>query len=365
MKKILAVDDSDKGLTVLVKILSGNGYEVVTANNGSKALEVLKKEKVSLIILDIMMPEMDGFETISRLKQNPMLAEIPVIFLTSQAEYEDIDRAFEMGAVDYILKPVRKKELLARVNTQMELAEKTRMLSEENKELFEQKSSLLRFFSEDVADSIIQGKMENKMKGEIIPVSIFFMDIRNFTGISENLKPELVADLLNTLFTDIMDIVFTHRGSVNKLIGDAILATFGAPVQSDKDALNAVKCALSVQNMITLFNKAKPEYLKDDIRVGIGIATGEVFAGNIGSFRRIEYTVIGDTVNTASRLESMTKSAGVSILIDETTAGRLDETVKTEFLTETDVKGKEIKIKIYSIAASKESEEANDEVTFF
>lgn len=367
MSEILIVDDNEKGLDLLEKILVKNNYLIRRAMNGREALSRIETKIPDLVLLDIQMPEMNGFETIAKIKQNTAWRDIPVIFLTSQADSAEIDQGFSLGASDYILKPARSRELLARIRTHLELASKTSILKAENKKLFEQKISLLQFFSDDVAEAIIQGKMGEKMKGEIIPVTVFFLDIRNFSGISEKLKPELLADLLNTLFTDIMDIVFTNHGSVNKLIGDAVLATFGAPLQTGNDAMNAVKCALDVQEMITLFNKAKPEYLQDDIRVGIGIASGDVFAGNIGSYRRIEYTVIGDTVNTASRLESLTKTAGHNIIIDEKTAQMLDQEIKSCFLAETDVKGKKQKVKIYSIEYTQGSgkKESEAEVTFF
>ena len=367
MAEVLIVDDNEKGSDLLEKILLKNNYQVRRAVNGREALTSIENKIPDLVLLDIQMPEMDGFETIKKIKQNILWRDIPVIFLTSQTETTEMDHGFALGASDYILKPVKSRELLARLRTHLDLATKTALLKAENKKLLEQKVSLLQFFSDDVAEAIIQGDVGEKMKGEIIPVTVFFLDIRNFTGISEKLKPELLADLLNTLFTDIMDIVFTNHGSVNKLIGDAVMATFGAPLQTDNDAMNAVKCALDVQEMITLFNKAKPEYLQDDICVGIGIASGDVFAGNIGSYRRIEYTVIGDTVNTASRLESLTKTAGHNILIDENTAKNLQQSIQSNFITETDVKGKRKKVKIYSIQYNQSSNknETETEITFF
>jgi class 3 adenylate cyclase len=159
----------------------------------------------------------------------------------------------------------------------------------------------------------------NPLKTARRRVTIVFFDIRGSTTIAERLEPEAFASILNDIFTDIMDLVYGHKGSVNKLIGDGMMATFGCPLASGDDAINAVEAAIGIQEYLSTFNDVRPPGIGKDIRAGIGIATGEVFAGLIGSVRRQEYTVLGDAVNVASRLESLTKSLATPILMDEAT----------------------------------------------
>jgi len=208
---------------------------------------------------------------------------------------------------------------------------------------------LTPYFSSDVVKKIVAGGLENSLTGENLVASILFMDIRNFTGISETLEPALVADLLNRIFTAVMDLVFSHGGSVNKMIGDAILATFGCPVGTHRDAENAVECALAIRDTVAFLNHVKPDYLEKDIVIGIGIATGKVFAGNIGSYRRMEYTVIGDVVNIASRLQTLTRELNCEILIDNSTKLGLSDRFKTVRQSDKALRGKSNDIEIYSL----------------
>lgn len=208
---------------------------------------------------------------------------------------------------------------------------------------------LTPYFSKDVVKKILEGGLNNPLVGENTVATILFFDIRNFTSISETLDPVLVADFLNRIFTDVMDLVFSHGGSVNKMIGDAILATFGCPSGTGHDAENAADCALAIRDTITFFNHVKPEYLEQDVRIGIGIATGRVFAGNVGSYRRMEYTVIGDVVNTASRLQSLTREMGCDILMDQPTrdaiSGKYDLTERESAA----LRGRSAETVIYSL----------------
>ena len=209
-----------------------------------------------------------------------------------------------------------------------------------------ERKELNKYFSEDVIQEILFGSGESK-KSASRQSTIMFLDIRNFTGISEKLEPEQVVELLDLLFTDIVDLIFSGKGSVNKFIGDAILATFGCPQSSGNDIENAVRCAINLISALSLFNQVRPPFLTDDISLGIGIATGKVFAGNVGSHRKMEYTVIGDTVNLASRLQDMTKDLSCTLIVDSATykgvAGKIPFE-KTDMRT---VRGKQQSLDIY------------------
>lgn len=228
-----------------------------------------------------------------------------------------------------------------------------------------EREALERYFSPDVARKIGAEGDADQMKGETVRASVLFMDIRNFTTISESLSPDQVAELLNRLFNDLMDLILSRRGSINKFMGDAILATFGCPFPDENDAQHAVESAMAIRRTLVQFNRFKPAYLKDDLRVGIGIATGEVFAGNIGSFRRKEYTVIGDTVNTASRLQNLTKKAGVDILIDETTRQRIASSIRTRPLQIQNLRGKTLPVRIHAVIEAANESPPAATVTLF
>jgi class 3 adenylate cyclase len=207
---------------------------------------------------------------------------------------------------------------------------------------------LQQYFSEELIEYIrITGT--NPLENRHQQVSVLFFDIRNSTGIAEQLAPKLFAQFLNDILTDIMDLVCGARGSVNKILGDGLLAVFGAPVSSGDDAFNAVKVGLEVQNYLQTYNDVRPDYLIHPIEAGVGIATGQVFAGIIGSVHRQEYTVLGDPVNVASRLESLTRYCPDKVLMDEGTyqliKGRFD-TLRTY---KSQVRGKSKPIKVYGI----------------
>lgn len=185
-----------------------------------------------------------------------------------------------------------------------------------------------RYLSEELLE-YVRRTGTNPLENRHQQVSVLFFDIRNSTGIAEQLAPGLFARFLNDILTDIMDLVCGARGSVNKILGDGLLAVFGAPVSSGDDAFNAVGVGLEIQNYLRTFNDVRPEYLDQPVEAGVGIATGQVFAGIIGSVHRQEYTVLGDPVNVASRLEALTRRCPDKVLMDELTyrlvKGRIGE----------------------------------------
>jgi class 3 adenylate cyclase len=210
-------------------------------------------------------------------------------------------------------------------------------------------SGLLQQYVSEELIEFIRLTGTNPLENRHQQVSILFFDIRNSTGIAEQLAPKVFAQFLNDILTDIMDLVCGARGSVNKILGDGLLAVFGAPVSSGDDAFNAVKVGLEIQNYLQTYNDVRPEYLAAPIEAGVGIATGQVFAGIIGSVHRQEYTVLGDPVNVASRLESLTRNCADKILMDESTyrliKGRIDQVRPYRC----HVRGKSKPIRIYGI----------------
>ncbi|MGL1892757.1 MAG: adenylate/guanylate cyclase domain-containing protein [Spirochaetaceae bacterium] len=182
----------------------------------------------------------------------------------------------------------------------------------------ERRNLLTKYVNEDTIE-YINKTGSNPMAASNRKVTILFFDIRNSTGIAEILCPSNFATFLSEIFTDIMDLIYGNGGSVNKMLGDGIMATFGCPVSSGNDPLNAVNTALQIVEYLNTFNDVRPTYIAEPIKAGVGIATGIVFTGVIGSIHREEYAVLGDSVNIASRLESLTKKIVTSVLVDENT----------------------------------------------
>lgn len=256
----------------------------------------------------------------------------------------------DTAAYDEVLRTdATDQELTQRIRTLLDLKRARLEVEWMKQRLKNERRLLTKYFSEDIVEGILQDEHANSLSGRHQEATIMFFDVRRSTTIAENLEPQVFAEFLSEFFTDIMDLVYGNHGSVNKLLGDGIMSTFGCPVPTANDVLNAAKCALQIRNHLATFNDVRPDYIKEPIRVGMGIATGKVFAGNIGSVRRMEYTVLGDPVNLASRLESMTKEAGVDILIDGNTRHRLGNLIKCRKVQHQGVRGKLQEIEIFSL----------------
>ena len=204
-----------------------------------------------------------------------------------------------------------------------------------------------KYMTHTVMDHLMKGKVE--LGGESLTVTILFTDIRGFTTISESMEAQDLVRLLNEYFTEMVSIVMAEGGVVDKYIGDAIMAVFGAPVPHDNDAKNAVRAAIRMRAALVKLNERLAARGDKTLATGIGLHTGEVVAGNIGSEARMEYTVIGDAVNLASRLEGATKELGVDILISEDTKALLDDTFETRKIREITVKGRAQPVMTYEV----------------
>jgi class 3 adenylate cyclase len=212
---------------------------------------------------------------------------------------------------------------------------------------------LSRYLGEDIID-YIRKTGRNPLATKKQKVTILFFDIRNSTGIAEKLAPETFAEFLNDILKDIMDLVYGRKGSVNKLIGDGLMATFGAPLSTGHDAQNAVEAAQEIYHYLRTYNDVRPGYLDEPVAAGIGLATGTVFAGIIGSVRRQEYTVLGDAVNIASRLEKLTRGSKEKVLMDEATYNEVKEHFPCRKAFSGRVRGRTGAMLIYGLTSSGE-----------
>jgi adenylate cyclase len=286
--RILVVDDTPTNIQTVSAILKDHGYQISVATNGHQALEVLGRLQPDLILLDVMMPEMDGFETCKRIKQNPEWRNIPIIFLTSRIETEDIVRGFELGAVDYVAKPFNAHELLARVHTHLSIDR----LRRENERL------LLNILPAAIAERLKAGA--ESIADGFAEVTVLFADIVDFTKMAGAMPAGKIVELLNDLFTRFDLAAAQHGIEKIKTIGDAYMAVCGLPEPSPSHVEKTVDLAIEMMKIAREISKEKQVML----RLRIGINMGPVIAGIIGRHKFI-YDLWGDTVNLASRMESL------------------------------------------------------------
>jgi adenylate cyclase len=285
--RILVVDDTPANIQALAATLKEKGYQISVATNGRQALEVVGRVRPDLILLDVMMPEMDGFEACRRLKASDATRDIPVIFLTARTEIDDIVKGFELGAVDYVSKPFNAHELLARVNTHLTMDR----LHRENERL------LLSILPASIAARL---KSDDARIADHFPeVSVLFADIVDFTVLSGGMSPKPLVSLLDDLFTQFDELARRHQVEKIKTIGDCYMAVCGVPEKRPDHAAALAEMALEMIECLKRFNQSRGTSLQ----LRIGLNTGPVVAGVIGRSKFI-YDLWGDTVNTASRMES-------------------------------------------------------------
>jgi adenylate cyclase len=325
--RILLIEDDDVQGEILKSLLEKQNYSVDYFLNGRGALSALEERQYDLAFIDIYLPDVSGLDVLDYIRSHKRHATTPVLMMTADVTEDTSVLALVKEADEVMIKPLRHGEFVLKARLWLDRQHERVKLREANERLEAQSKIMAQYFSDDVIQKITaSGTM---MEPEIVPATVMFFDLRSFTALSEKLEPAQVAELLNILFTDLMDLIFSHHGSVNKFIGDAIMATFGAPLSQGNDALNAVRCALAIRESMALFNQVHPPYLHEELGFGIGIASGNVFSGTVGSFRRLEYTVLGDVVNVASRLEAVNKVTKTNILID----GKTQEAVKAHIET--------------------------------
>ncbi len=318
---ILVVDDTPKNVQLLTEILRKHHYEISVALDGHQALQILEKTEPDLILLDIMMPIMGGFEVCEKIKKNAQTKEIPIIFLTAKTDTESIRQGFKSGGIDYITKPFNKEELLVRINSHIELKQSkqklvashtqlvdvNQQLNAKNKQLNEISNKLSKYLSPQVYRSIFQGKQSQTFESKRKTLTVFFSDIKGFVELTESLESETLTRLLNNYLNEMTNIALEYGGTVDKFIGDAVMVFFGDPESKGKeeDAIACVKMALAMKKRVAeLQNDWQQEGINKKLQIRMGINTGYCTVGNFGSVDRMDYTIIGQQVNMASRLES-------------------------------------------------------------
>lgn len=313
--KILIVEDDISQAELLKNFISMWGYKIHVISDGGEALNAVYEFQPDLILLDIYLPNKPGLEILKEIRKNPEFELIPIFVMSADSSEEVKIVSMSNGASEFIVKPIKMADLIMKIQTALELLESRKTIQDLNKKLEKEKNRLLRYFSADLVEKILNEEIPAELGGDIIEGSIMFFDVRSSTTIAERMGPKNYANYISTLFSDLMDIIFNNQGSVNELLGDGLLATFGCPVPTENDQFNALKTAVEIAEYIKGYN----QYAEEKVNFGIGIATGKFFAGNIGSIRRMKYAVMGDPVNTASRIQDLTKETGYKILFDVNT----------------------------------------------
>jgi adenylate cyclase len=317
--------------------LEHQGHRVIFAEHGGEALDLLRQRRFDLMLLDVLMPELDGYGVLEELQRDPHLRDIPVIVTSSPDELDSVVRCVEMGAEDYLTKPVNPVLLNARINASLE----KKRLRDQQREL------ISRFATKEVAEDLLTSGFS--LGGKYVDASAMFCDIRSFTTIAESQEPAETIELLNDYYALMMDAIGGEGGVVTHMAGDGLMAIFGAPLPREGYRQCAVLAARQMIDLIRLFNQEQTARGKVQIQIGVGIASGRVIAGYAGTHQRATYTCVGDTVNVAARLESHTKVLRRPILIDDHTRRGLGDEVAVEPQGELLLKGQSEPITVYAV----------------
>ena len=364
-EQILLVDDNVTNLQVLHQTLDGRGYKLLVAKNGASALAIAEKAKPSLILLDIMMPEMDGYEVCRRLKGNPALSDIPIIYLSALTDTADKVKGLELGAVDYIGKPFQPEEVMARVNTHLTINRLKKTLAEKNQELrnandvledrVKRRTAELAALNAVYARFVPQEFISLLGKQSILEISlgdqisqemtVMFADIRGWTTLSEKMSPQDNFNFINAYLKRVSPVIRENHGFIDQYYGDGVMALF--PGQAD----DAVGAAIAMHKAVEAYNREREQDGFPPVSIGVGLHIGDLRLGIIGSEERLQGAVVADAVNTTSRIEGLTKRYGSSTTISEEVMAHLEKPEKYHyrFVDKVLVKGKDTPVTVFEI----------------
>ncbi len=354
---ILIVDDQQDNRNLLTMRLSAHGYNTAEAVDGEDAIEKATDLSPDLILLDVMMPKLDGFEVCRRLRMDPILPFIPVVLITARSNTEDVVQGLEAGANDYLTKPVDTIALIARVRSML----RTKALHDEvqswNKELeervnqqvgqIERFNRLRRFLPRQVAEEIISvGDDSAILKNRRADIVVLFADLRGFSAFTEASDPQLVLEALNVFHNCAGPLIERHQGTLERFLGDGIVVLFNAPLRARDPTGQAVTFAselhVAVANALGPFQKEE-----SGLGLGIGIAKGETTIGCIGFEGRFDYAAIGEVPNLAARLCEHARAA--ETLVDASVVEALGTSKKTRFLRDQEFKGLTGKVPVFQL----------------
>ncbi|MFM8320615.1 MAG: adenylate/guanylate cyclase domain-containing protein [Chloroflexota bacterium] len=335
--RLLLIDDNRVMRLLLAHALELQGHSVTGVENGRRGLELLRAGCFDLVLLDIEMPEMDGFQVLEAITADPALRYIPVVMISAVSDIASVARCIQMGAEDYLFKPPNPVLLQARICSSLE-----------KKRLRDAQRELVRKFtaSEAAEDLLARGI---SLDGMLIEATVLFANIQGFAGLAAGQPPAVTIQLLNEYDLLMFDAIQQYGGSISQIMGDGIMALFGAPAPLVDQAQCAVLCGLEMLDLAGQFNQQRAAQGQTPIQLGIGIATGQMVSGYTGTEQRAIYTCIGDTVNQAARLRAYTETAGRALLIDESTRRSLDAALPVEACGAVTLKGKRHPVNVFHV----------------
>ncbi len=351
--KILVVDDIPRNVKLLADLLTVKGYNVVTASSGREALVQVETERPDLVLLDVVMPEMSGYEVCRAIRGQPATAMLPVIMVTALDPGEERVKGIEAGADDFLTKPINQPELLARVRSLLRIKalydtvqSQATQLADWNKTLeqrvehqvtqLENLGRLKRFFSPQLAELIVAGGAEDPLKTHRREVTVVFLDLRGFTAFAETAEPEEVMGVLREYHSEMGKLILEHEGTLERFTGDGMMIFFNDPVLVPNPAERAIRMALVMRERVQELT-VKWRKLGYELDFGVGIAQGYATIGAIGFEGRWDYGAIGTVTNLAARLCGEAKPG--QILIAQRLLGAVEDIVEAEVVGELTLKG--------------------------
>ena len=351
--KILVVDDTPKNVKLLADLLAVKGYSVITAGSGKEALAKLESERPDLVLLDVVMPEMSGYEVCEKIRQNSATRLLPVVMVTALDPAEERVKGLDAGADDFLAKPINRHELLARVNSllrikrlQDEVQSQAAELSSWNKKLeqcvqeqvqqLERLGRLKRFFSPQLAELIVSGEAEDPLKTHRRELTVVYLDLRGFTAFAESAEPEEVMGILHEYHAAMGKLIQEYEGTLEHFAGDGMMIFFNDPLPVENAAERAVRMTLAMRERVKDLT-VKWRKLGYDLDFGVGIAQGFATVGAIGFEGRWEYGAIGSVPNMAARLCGEAKPG--EILVSQRVLASVEEIVEIEPMGELTLKG--------------------------
>ena len=351
--KILVVDDTPRNVKLLADLLAVKGYGVVTAASGCEALAQLAAAQPDLVLLDVVMPEMSGYEVCQKIRATEGTAMLPVIMVTALDPAEERVKGIEAGADDFLTKPINQAELLARVKSLLRIKElydtvqnQSAQLAEWNQSLerrvreqlqqLERLERLKRFFSPQLAEMIVSGGAEDPLKTHRRDLVVVYLDLRGFTAFAENAEPEEVMDILHEYHAAMGKLILEYEGTLEHFAGDGMMIFFNDPVPIDNAPERAVRMSLAMRERVRELT-IRWRKLGHDLDFGVGIAQGYATIGAIGFEGRWEYGAIGSVPNLAARLCGEAKPG--EILVPQRLLGKVEDLVEAESAGELSLKG--------------------------
>ena len=371
---LLVVDDNPMNVDILKTRLTAHGYDIATAADGEEALAVAREKLPDLILLDVMMPKLDGFEVCRRLKADPTLPFMPIILVTAKADSKDIVAGLEAGGDEYLTKPLDQAALVARVKSMLrikglhdtvqdqaarlegqagELAAFNRTLEQRVQEQFgelERVGRLKRFFSPQLAELIVQGGTDDPLRSHRREITVVFLDLRGFTAFAETAEPEEIMTLLREYHALSGQLILEHEGTLERFTGDGMMIFFNDPMPVPNPGERAIRMALAIREQVSelLARWRRQGY---DLHLGVGIAQGYATLGAIGFEGRWDYGAIGTVTNLAARLCG--EAEGGQILIAQRVYAAVESMVEAATVAPLQLKGFQRPIPAWAVTGIK------------